>query len=409
MGRKLKFGEPTKVFRVRLPISKYDEIKEKIENLIKTYIGNNPFITMIEVNDNKIEQIIENGVKKSSEKANTKSIREIIKDWREKWIKENIPEGVKYNPILHKRIPAVPKLTKLIRYAEKLIKDGLDNRTINERLLKYRNIQLPNSDLTIIRLEYEVEKIEDNAKVEIQIEALEKNINELIEKKHRIHNDYMYNIQSPYLKIERQMVKDNKHKYPKYIELMKEKNEYMFKDGYVFRGNGEKMTSAEFSYYMNNIQSPYLKIEKRMVKEHYQEYPKYLEFMRKKAKYLDNMTEIGKAIKNNEKMIKEIEDNSYRKIKDKQKQIVFNLRFRNPNKHYYDIYEKFTFPSFWSDLNNLKGEIPKVEWKKIVKINNYHSTTTKDLDEVGYWKVDWEYENWKKLKNQIQIQKNEMK
>jgi len=38
MGRKLKFGEPTKVFRVRLPISKYDKIKERIENLIKPYI-----------------------------------------------------------------------------------------------------------------------------------------------------------------------------------------------------------------------------------------------------------------------------------------------------------------------------------------------------------------------------------
>lgn len=39
MGRKLKYGEPTKVFRVRLPISKYDEIREKIENIIKAYIS----------------------------------------------------------------------------------------------------------------------------------------------------------------------------------------------------------------------------------------------------------------------------------------------------------------------------------------------------------------------------------
>ncbi len=155
-----------------------------------------------------------------------KSIKERRTEWREGWIKKNVPEGVKYNPFIHKRIPVVPNLDKLIRYAEKLIKDGLDNETINGRLLKYRKTQLTGYDLDYFRLYYEVEKIEKDPKLKIRIENLEKNIRELIEERHKIHEDYLWNVQSPYLKIEEQMVKEHKHEYPEYMEFMEQKVEY---------------------------------------------------------------------------------------------------------------------------------------------------------------------------------------
>ncbi|KKN51788.1 hypothetical protein LCGC14_0618880 [marine sediment metagenome] len=40
------------------------------------------------------------------------------------------------------------------------------------------------------------------------------------------HSDYMSNVQSPYLSIERKIVKDHKHEYPEYMDLMNKRDEY---------------------------------------------------------------------------------------------------------------------------------------------------------------------------------------
>lgn len=251
-----------------------------------------------------------------------KSIKERRIEWRDEWIKKNIPEGVRYNIFLHKRIPVVPNLTKLIRYAEKLIRDDLDNETINGRLLKYRKTQLIDDDLDYLRLCYcEIEKIQKDPKLKSQIESLEKNIEELIEERHKIHKDYLWNVQSPYLKIEKQVVIDHKHEYLKYMELMKEKSKYLFKDGCVFRGDGGKLTRNEYNFYMYNIQSPYLNIEKQMVKEHKHKYPEYVKFMEQKVEYKENMVEIETIINDSKDTIKKIENNISRRVSEGSKKI----------------------------------------------------------------------------------------
>ncbi len=237
-----------------------------------------------------------------------KSIKERRVEWKEEWIKKNIPKGMKYNRIIHKRIPVVPNLKKLIRYAEKLIKDGLNNEKINGRLLKYRKTQLPDIDLDYLRLCWKIDKIEEDPKLKGKIENLEKDIRELFEERHEIYNDYMDNVQDPYLGMEKQIVEDNKHKYPEYMKLMKEKDKYSFKDIYVLRGDGEKLTHEEYNHYMYNIQSPYLKIEKQMVKEHKHEHLEYMKFMDQKANYKENRTEIDTIINDHKKAIGKIEN-----------------------------------------------------------------------------------------------------
>jgi len=260
-----------------------------------------------------------------------KSIKERRTEWREEWIKKNIPEGVRYNPFLHKRIPVVPNLAKLIRYANKLIKDGLDNETINGRLLKYRKTQLTDYDLDYLRLYYyEIEKIEKDPKLKMQIENLEKNIKELIEEKHEIHNDYLWNVQSPYLKIEKQIVKDHKHEYLEYMKLMKEKSKYLFRDNYVLRGDGGELTREEYYFYMYNIQSPYLNIEEQMVREHKHVYSAYMKFMEQKVEYKENMVEIGTVIDDSKEAINKIENDIYRRVREGYKKIE---DWRN-EKHY---------------------------------------------------------------------------
>lgn len=255
-----------------------------------------------------------------------KSITERRTEWKDKWMKENIPNGIRYNRLIHKRIPTVPNLTKLIRYVEKLTKDGLNNKTINIRLLKYRKTQLPDDDIDFLRLyaKYdEAEKIRKDPKLNIPIEILQKDIRELIEEGHEIYRNYMYNVQNPYLKIEKQMVKDYKHEYQEYIKLMKEKNKYLFKDGCVFRRDGGKLTHNEYTFYMHNIQSTYLKIEKQMVKEHKHKYHEYTKLMDKKMEYKENKVEINTIIKNHKEAIRKIENDISRRV---------NKRFDEINK-----------------------------------------------------------------------------
>lgn len=149
-------------------------------------------------------------------------------EWKEQWISENIPSGEKYNPFLHKRIPRSPELKKLENYAYKLVKDGLDNKTINERLQKYRKTQLCDEDINEIREDVAVlvqEKRDDKKRVEItnQIDLLEM-------EHHKIFNEYMHNVQSPYLQIERIIVKEHCCEYPEYMELMKKQQKYLEED-----------------------------------------------------------------------------------------------------------------------------------------------------------------------------------
>jgi hypothetical protein len=63
MGRKLKFDEKTRVLTIRVPESRYDEIKGKIADIL-TPINNNPFIAMAQANTSQMEHIIKNGTKK---------------------------------------------------------------------------------------------------------------------------------------------------------------------------------------------------------------------------------------------------------------------------------------------------------------------------------------------------------
>ncbi len=122
----------------------------------------------------------------------------------------------------------------------------------------------------------------------------------LIKEGQQKHMDYLDNVQSPFLDIEKQMVKDHKHEYQEYMKLMKENDKYSFKDIYVLRGDGGKLTNGEYDFYMYNIQSPYLKIERKMVKEHKHEYPEYIalkELAIDYQKYSDENTAKRKAIK----------------------------------------------------------------------------------------------------------------
>lgn len=100
----------------------------------------------------------------------------------------------------------------------------MDNNTINIRLKKYRKTRLYDKDINEIRedvLVQEQEKIEDK-----KIEELENQIHSLEEEHHKDFQNYMWNVQSPYLKIERMIVKEHCHEYPEYMELKKKEQEY---------------------------------------------------------------------------------------------------------------------------------------------------------------------------------------
>lgn len=146
-------------------------------------------------------------------------------DWKEQWISENIPSGVKYNPFLHKRIPVNSDLSKLESYTCKLIKDGLNNNMINERLQKYRKTQLLDEDIDDIRENVTfLEQIKNDDKKRTEITD---KINILKGEIHKVHLDYLWNVQSPYLQMEEIMVKEHCNEYPEYMDLMKKKEEYL--------------------------------------------------------------------------------------------------------------------------------------------------------------------------------------
>jgi len=159
-------------------------------------------------------------------------------EWRKQWVLENIPSDQKYNPFLHKRIPRSPKLKRLEDYTYKLVRDGLDNNTINTRLQKYRNTQLCDEDINEIREDVikwkQIEKVYEK-KIEIKNEIIV-----LKEEFQRIFMDYMYNVQSRYLDIEKTMIKEHYHEYPEYMVLMKKKEKYL-KDEEIFKSKIKKL------------------------------------------------------------------------------------------------------------------------------------------------------------------------
>ena len=154
-----------------------------------------------------------------------KTIKQRRKEWFDAWVAENIGVGIEYNPFLHRRVPACQEINKLEKYVRKLVKDGLDNVTINKRLQKYRDTQLCDEDIDGIRedvLIWEEEKEDDRRRAEITNKTLA-----LKEELHKVHEDYLWNVQSKYLKIEKRMVEEHYHEYPEYMELMKKKEKYL--------------------------------------------------------------------------------------------------------------------------------------------------------------------------------------
>lgn len=101
----------------------------------------------------------------------------------------------------------------------------MDNNAINIRLQKYRKTQLYDKDINEIRediLAQEQEKIRDK-----KIKELDNQIRSLKEEHHKDFWNYMHNIQGPFLKIEKIIVKEHCHEYPEYMELKKKEQEYI--------------------------------------------------------------------------------------------------------------------------------------------------------------------------------------
>ena len=59
-----------------------------------------------------------------------------------------------------------------------------------------------------------------------EVKELQPEMRFLIAEGKEKHHDYLWNVQSPFLKIEKQMVKDHKHEYPEYIEFMEKATEW---------------------------------------------------------------------------------------------------------------------------------------------------------------------------------------
>ena len=75
------------------------------------------------------------------------SIEEIRDNWKREWCeKYNVPYE-SYNPMFYRRIPK----SKNEKYINRLIREGLDNNTINKRLERYRKIKIYQKSLNEMR------------------------------------------------------------------------------------------------------------------------------------------------------------------------------------------------------------------------------------------------------------------
>ena len=66
-----------------------------------------------------------------------------------------------------------------------------------------------------------------------EVKELQFELKLLVETLRQYNLDYLWNIQSPFLEIERQIIKDHKHEYPKYIKL---KEKQIERDEYIREG-----------------------------------------------------------------------------------------------------------------------------------------------------------------------------
>ncbi len=127
MGRKLKFGESTKVFRVRLPISKYDEMKNDINSLINRILKPLTFKQKLE----KLRKSKLGEVWKKFIEQNMKA-----EEYNKEALKQMLEKGTKSQLVYRWR-----KWRKLKIRASMVIVFVWEYYIIKDKILKHKNLE----------------------------------------------------------------------------------------------------------------------------------------------------------------------------------------------------------------------------------------------------------------------------